>query len=447
VLLPPKSKNSIRWKPEHTAALQRGFAEHNWNPEEKDGKTIFTIVRSVPEIFEIIRPFLSKNYGGTKENNNILYKHYKTQGSEFITLLAKKGIRRSMYLPSFCFGSQRLLSQFFLHFLFSSENFAKNQRVAGSRKRNLSAGEEEEDNSSNEEISLGSEDTNDGGESDDGDKKSHGNDESSNSDNNSSSDIGNPSRTSNNNFMSRLPKKMPPTSKTAAFASSSGATSAPGASPRASSSKMDQDVELLSHQMDKMKIKDSEKGCNLNCVYPHFWWTFGIDVRFVKYEFLLWSSPPGAAIAKLSKCGKYLYFSNKIPDRFLSVERLFKQYQPGFLGGRPGTCNKTMYQKGNDAVQSIHEAHELNDVAPAIKITLPFPVLQSFEDPYHHEKRGTFLRTYPHENGKEHKVYIFHVTMKDAAAPRKKVEPDFEHVDMDDGVGGGFDEDVDFDDV
>lgn len=221
----------------------------------------------------------------------------------------------------------QLFSQQFL-FSLSSEAFAENQGVAGSRKRNLDSGGEEEEEISNneEEISLGSVDTDDGSSDDGSDNDEDENDDDSNRDNST----GGASSANNNSNMSGLPKKMPPTGKTPAAASASTSASAPGSSPRA---KIDHDVELLSHRMDKMKMKDAEKGCNLNCVYPHFWWTFSMDgVRFVKYEFLLWSSPPGAAVAKLSKCGKFLYFSNKIPDRFLSVDRLFKQYN-GFLGG------------------------------------------------------------------------------------------------------------------
>jgi hypothetical protein len=103
--MPPKSKNSVRWKPEHAAALQKGFREYNWDPEEKNGRTICTIIRSVPEIFSILQPFFGTSYGGTKANNNPIYLHYKSQGSEFITLLAKGGIRRSRLLAFLTSGN------------------------------------------------------------------------------------------------------------------------------------------------------------------------------------------------------------------------------------------------------------------------------------------------------------------------------------------------------
>jgi hypothetical protein len=167
----------------------------------------------------------------------------------------------------------QLSSQQFL-FSLSLEAFAENQGVAGSRKCNLDSGGEEEEEISNneEEISLGSVDTDDGSDNDEDE-----NDDDSNRDNST----GGASSANNNSNMSGLPKKMPPTGKTPAATSASTSASAPGSSPRA---KIDHDVELLSsHQMDKMKMKDAEKGCNLNCVYPHFWWTFSMDgVCFVK---------------------------------------------------------------------------------------------------------------------------------------------------------------------
>lgn len=95
--MPPK-KQSGNFGEVQKAALQKGFSSHAWDPSLTDGKSINALIKSVPEIFEVLRPWFSKAQGGTKENNNSIYTHFKTQASEYITNIAsKEGVRISMW--------------------------------------------------------------------------------------------------------------------------------------------------------------------------------------------------------------------------------------------------------------------------------------------------------------------------------------------------------------
>ena len=86
-------KTNASFTPIHAQALQTGFKEHGWDPTEKEGKKINATIKGTPQVFEILKPLFSKKDGGTKENNNSIYGHYKTQGSEYIVSLALEGVR------------------------------------------------------------------------------------------------------------------------------------------------------------------------------------------------------------------------------------------------------------------------------------------------------------------------------------------------------------------
>jgi hypothetical protein len=55
----PSRKKAATWTPEH-AKLQKGFRDHNWDPELKDGKEINKAIKSVPEIFADLKPFFQR---------------------------------------------------------------------------------------------------------------------------------------------------------------------------------------------------------------------------------------------------------------------------------------------------------------------------------------------------------------------------------------------------
>jgi len=89
-----KAKKTVKWDKEHKLALLKGFEEEDWDPLETDGKTINATIQSVPELFEILKPFFSVSDGGDKKNNTQIYDHYKKFGCEYIVKRTRAGIRR-----------------------------------------------------------------------------------------------------------------------------------------------------------------------------------------------------------------------------------------------------------------------------------------------------------------------------------------------------------------
>jgi len=92
-LMPPK-KTPNCWGDDEKAAIIKGFREHGWDPEETSGVKIKAAVKSVPELFAILKPFFGINDGGTKTNNNQFYDHFKAVGCEFIVARTRDGFRR-----------------------------------------------------------------------------------------------------------------------------------------------------------------------------------------------------------------------------------------------------------------------------------------------------------------------------------------------------------------
>jgi hypothetical protein len=88
------------WDANHAALYQRGFRELGWDPLETKGTEIKGIIDgaiSTDGDFESLRWLFSKTQGGEKDNNNNLYYHYKAEASEYITQLARIGIRSMCY--------------------------------------------------------------------------------------------------------------------------------------------------------------------------------------------------------------------------------------------------------------------------------------------------------------------------------------------------------------
>ena len=92
--MPPKAK--VTWKAEHAALLQKGFQELGWDPTITAGKDINSLVKTAireDKEFEPLLAFFSVNEGGKQPNNNKIYGHYKEQGSEYYTRMARAGFR------------------------------------------------------------------------------------------------------------------------------------------------------------------------------------------------------------------------------------------------------------------------------------------------------------------------------------------------------------------
>ena len=193
------------------------------------------------------------------------------------------------------------------------------------------------------------------------------------------------------------------------------------------------DVEMLANCMDKMKVSEQQSwGFNFNCPHPHYWWSYTINgSRYLKFEFLVHTCPVEDLSPKMSKDGNYLYLSNKIPDRFLDLGRLLFQYDPSTLPRRSdGSCTEAMYQQGVAATTQIKELNEMEAIKPTTKIKLPYTCMQSFTDPFDTSSDGTALGVWPHEKDPNHTVYIYSVSLKDAAAPRSEVKSKFKIFDI-----------------
>ena len=84
----------VAWGSKEKNALLKGFRDHGWDPEEKKGRVINATIKSVEEIFKVVKPFFSKTEGGKKTNNNQIYDHYRSIGCESIVARTREGIRR-----------------------------------------------------------------------------------------------------------------------------------------------------------------------------------------------------------------------------------------------------------------------------------------------------------------------------------------------------------------
>ncbi len=179
--------------------------------------------------------------------------------------------------------------------------------------------------------------------------------------------------------------------------------------------------------MGKMKLYKPESGFvyNFACVHPYFSWTYThVGVRYIRVDFLVWTSHEDECLPKISKCGNFLYFSQKIPERFLEMMRQFRYYTD--LDGTPADNDTALIQRGVELVTGIKEAFNHEEISPVLRLKLPFPVQQDFEDPYRQNLPGYELSSYPHERDPNRFFYVFSVGLKDAAMPRKKAAPGFQ---------------------
>jgi hypothetical protein len=129
----------------------------------------------------------------------------------------------------------------------------------------------------------------------------------------------------------------------------------------------------------------------------------------------------------ISKDGNVLTFKQKIPDRFLDMERHFIYYnhQNGIIGTKQ-TNTTMLIQKGNEATQDVHESFKMQPVLVPTVVKLPYPVQQQFSDPYHQAGfPGYELVCYPHESDATRFFYVYSVSVIDAAMPQVNTQTNF----------------------
>lgn len=132
---------------------------------ETYGRSINAVIKSQPDIFAILQPFFAKSEGGTKENNNTIYSHYKSQGSEYIVISKLAGTRWKFGEESNirCLRCCAVLLFPLTNYHVSTEKFSTNEGLTGAcqsladshQKRLQSWGDNDDDGR----ISLGSTNT------------------------------------------------------------------------------------------------------------------------------------------------------------------------------------------------------------------------------------------------------------------------------------------------
>ena len=154
---------------------------------------------------------------------------------------------------------------------------------------------------------------------------------------------------------------------------------------------------MLLHRVDKMKLTDDGGGCNFNCAHPHYWWMYefrGINSKYVNFAFLCWTVAPGDITCKLSEDGSILYVGTKIPERFANFVVMRNYYAASPNAPDEGDVMLEAFRK---TINMINEMHGHDPIKPLTTIKLPFPVQQTFHDPYFPDQNGYALRTYNHE--------------------------------------------------
>jgi len=363
--MPPKKQKATTFSNEHKEALQRGFKEFNWDPYETDGRQIKRIIESCPELLVVLKPLFGTSDGGTKANNNSLYGHYKTQASEYILLCARKGIRRRGLQPK---RSANDHSQSDSSSRETTGAYLENQTREGARKRGFTGGDDEED--------------------DDED-------------------------------MNRKPGASASKAKGKGQAKPGEATD--------EESPMD-DLEFLMKRLEDMKLEGGESGFNFSCIFPHIWWTFTHNAqRYLKVDFLVWGNVERDIYPEITKDGRTLILHNRIVERFINMERVYKVYENN-LGGDADSCEASMYQEGKKLCNLIHEHFDMKPIMPALCIDLPYEVLPQFTDGHLPNSKGYGLKGYPHEDNADRKIYIYHVNLREANRNREQVETEYEDV-------------------
>jgi hypothetical protein len=158
-------------------------------------------------------------------------------------------------------------------------------------------------------------------------------------------------------------------------------------------------------------------------MHRHYWWTYSYQgVRYCRIELLVWTSHEDECVAKISKCGNYFYFMQKLPERFTDMARLFSYYDAAHLVGDLDTCADAIVEQGVNLQNQVAEAFELNTVTPVIKMKLPFTAQQTFEDPYRPAMLGYELSSYPHERGLARNFFVFSACVRDASVPHQKLQ-------------------------
>ena len=145
----------------------------------------------------------------------------------------------------------------------------------------------------------------------------------------------------------------------------------------------------------------------------------------MKIDFLMWTTNPTELDLKVSEDGMMLFVSNKIPSRFVGVDRILREYRAAGIaafapGIQPNDVADMMFQNANAHMMEIHNMFNLQDIKPTVLVPLPFQCLQDFIDPYLPAAPGFSVKSYPHETAPGGtRFFVLHVNLEGATVARR----------------------------
>mgnify|MGYP006360389313 FL=1 len=358
------------WDANHAALYQRGFRDLQWDPLETKGPAIKAIIEeaiSADSAFETLRWLFSKASGGEKDSNSGLYYHYKEEASEYITQLARIGIRSmcclsSLSCPCFLLLSSLTLSSSLLPL--TTGKFLENSSVQG---RRASAGvyRDGSDDSDGEDLDDSSQD--------DGEDLDSNDDDSNNN-------------TASSRIMVTKTKGSTPQRKLAPASASKGKTN-----------KIDDPaMQELIKRFNVAKIRgDGHVGFDFGAIFPYMWFRFTHNnCNYIQMEIALSSTHPDDLTNTISDDGKHVILKNVVPNTLIDprIWQLRHQIDDNDLE------EHVFYQAGIAAQQYVREETNDDGAKPVQVIPLPFTCQTTFSDPFFPPgpDNGMALSYFPH---------------------------------------------------
>ena len=399
----PAPKPAVHWGGSEVAAMLKGFREQNWDPYLTSGKEIFAVVHDAvtdddtKEEYAILLPFFSKKHGGSQKDNNKIYTHYKTTASEYITTLARLGIRRKEHIEwrERNNGSRMFLVLlqfpffFILTHLFSlsiTEKFIQENGAAGGRKRQVEEGNEEEDEDEDEEEEADGEETEEDEEEEEEEE---------------------------------MPKIKTPNRKAAKKASSSKKKKAV-----VEIDELDDladginDLALDNHAAGLVSSSDALMGFDYRWKAPFHFHTYHYNASaYTTFDLLSWTTAKEDITFNVIHEGTVLRVTNNLLSSMLNKRR----HQARYGIDNDSLADHLYYQSAIKHSSWVTKmvGGSLNKIVPHFDIPLPYACQEQLVDPYEADQIGKKLGFYRHDrynaadgNSLQHRVCMVHVTVK-----------------------------------
>jgi len=160
-------------------------------------------------------------------------------------------------------------------------------------------------------------------------------------------------------------------------------------------------LKFLLKRFKKMDINDDGKcGFNFTDTFPYIWYTYKYgEHEFIRYDFLVWSPHLLDYDALLTKDGKKLYFTHRIPKVFTNPKRVSTQHHAIDSFNEANRVNNPCFLAAKTQHAAVDSFFELEDIKPTIEIKLPMQVDCNFDCPYDPDGAKS-LHQYPHEHSR-----------------------------------------------